>query len=867
MRETPDRRSSDACAFTIVSRNYLHFALTLLRSVQEHSPRVDRWVCLCDEPGGVNAAELPFQLLNIRDLPLGDVDAFIFQYTILELNTAIKPYVFEALFERGYDKVVYIDPDIRFYAPLDGILDLLDRCQILLTPHLTGQLDDGRHPNELAILRSGTYNLGFLALRRAQDSMEMLRWWQGKLARECVVDLPRGLFVDQKWMELVPSMFPEVYINRDPGWNVAYWNINHRRVERTAEGYRVDGRPLLFFHFSGVSIDGKVFSKHQDRFTMVSVPASVRELVRDYVAALNGNGAANFAKIPYGFATFANGIRIPDEAREIFRRNRRELRLSAPVYTAQGASEVIHQLNKPATLAGRKSPLVTRVAYRLYEKRPDLQAAFPDVFGAHAAAFAEWFVRSATEQAGIGEPFVRPIRTRLECDGGGAAVEQAVTTPMVSVAPRRSRAMKGIAAGAYRIAWRARPMLRRFVPYNTRHLLHGWLVRHAFRTAESGPAQGAVDCGARLPSGVNVLGYLHAASGVGESGRTMLRALQAAGYPVAALDFRVGNVSRMQEEPPLEPVDEQVYRINLLHVNADQVPVAHKTLGAGFFAGHRNIGYWAWELPDFPEHWRSSADVLDEVWVPSRFCQEAIGRALRVPVLRIPHAIDLGEPPPVDRDTVGLSRDRFLFLFQFDLLSIAARKNPQAVLRAYRKAFGEQPKDVGLVIKLANAEHDPETLGELRRLAEDDPSVRLITGYLSRAQVIGLMNAVDCFVSLHRSEGFGLALAESMYLGKPVIATGWSGNMDFMNSWNSLPVRFRLQRLESSAGPYPKGSHWADPDVAHAAECMRRLVDDAALCVRIGEAARETIRTNFSPAAVGRIAAQRLRLLEPASGD
>ena len=170
------------CIFTIVANNYRHFARTLMASARAHGPDVDRFVVVCDEPMAASDPRDAFTEIPVRDLGLPQFDRFTFQYTILELNTAIKPWVFAALFARGYERVVYFDPDIKLYGSIAPVLAHLDRAQIVLTPHLTDRLDDGRHPTELSILQSGTYNLGFIALRQTEETRRFVEWWQAKLA-------------------------------------------------------------------------------------------------------------------------------------------------------------------------------------------------------------------------------------------------------------------------------------------------------------------------------------------------------------------------------------------------------------------------------------------------------------------------------------------------------------------------------------------------------------------------------------------------------------------------------------------------------------------------------------------------------------
>jgi len=229
---------SKTCFFTIVSNNYRHFARTLVASVRAHSPEIDAFVAVCDGPLLAPDPRDGYTEISIRELGLPQFDRFTFQYTILELNTAIKPWVFAALFARGYERVIYFDPDIKLYGSVAPVLARLEQAQIVLTPHLTGRLDDGRNPSELAILQSGSYNLGFIALDRSEETRRFVEWWQSKLLRDCVVDIPRGLFTDQKWIDLVPGMYGGVAVERDPGWNVAYWNLNHRTVTRAAERRR-----------------------------------------------------------------------------------------------------------------------------------------------------------------------------------------------------------------------------------------------------------------------------------------------------------------------------------------------------------------------------------------------------------------------------------------------------------------------------------------------------------------------------------------------------------------------------------------------------------------------------------------------------
>jgi glycosyltransferase involved in cell wall biosynthesis len=219
----------------------------------------------------------------------------------------------------------------------------------------------------------------------------------------------------------------------------------------------------------------------------------------------------------------------------------------------------------------------------------------------------------------------------------------------------------------------------------------------------------------------------------------------------------------------------------------------------------------------------------------------------------MPHAIGFATPTGTTaelRARFALPQDAFLFLTLFDLNSYSARKNPRAVIDAYRRS-GLAGKSAGLVVKVQNVAGNESDFAALQASVRDLPGTVLLTETLSRADIYALEAACDAFVSLHRSEGYGLAVAESMFLGKPVIATDWSATAEYVNADNGCPVRAKIIRLEENHGPYAKGSTWADPDPAHAAEWMQTLFRDRARVTRLGAAARQTIVERFAPAVIG----------------
>ncbi|HTO04310.1 MAG TPA: glycosyltransferase family 4 protein, partial [Opitutus sp.] len=292
------------------------------------------------------------------------------------------------------------------------------------------------------------------------------------------------------------------------------------------------------------------------------------------------------------------------------------------------------------------------------------------------------------------------------------------------------------------------------------------------------------------------------------------------------------------------------YRVNVIHIDAPASRDIDHHHGKAFRADKYNIAYWAWELREFPDAWVPNFAYFDEVWCPSDFARDAIAMSSPIPVLTMPHAIAFDRPSGDHRERFGLPADKFLFLFVSDLNSYAARKNPHAVIAAFR-ASGLAGRGAALVIKVQNSTDNPEDVATLQQAVRDLPGTVLITGTLTREEIYQLESACDCFVSLHRSEGFGLAVAECMYLGKPVISTDWSATAEFVNSANGCPVRCDVVPIEKTHGPYVKGQLWAEPDISHAAEWMRRLFADRNLATSLGSAGQRTIETRFSPAVIG----------------
>jgi glycosyltransferase involved in cell wall biosynthesis/SAM-dependent methyltransferase len=343
--------------------------------------------------------------------------------------------------------------------------------------------------------------------------------------------------------------------------------------------------------------------------------------------------------------------------------------------------------------------------------------------------------------------------------------------------------------------------------------------------------------GELLREGVNVAGYFRSEFGVGEAARLLVDGLDAAEIPHVTSTYtraptRHGHV--FEDRGGGHP-----YATNIVCVNVDRVEQFACDAGPGFFDGRYTVGYWWWEAGALPERLRPALDVVDEVWVGSEYVRSLIAPITDKPVLTMPVPIRVALPTSMPREQLGLP-DGFLFLFVFDFFSSIERKNPLGLIEAYRRAFG--PDDgAALVLKSVNGENRLDELELLRAAASGRDDIVIIDRYVSVEDRAGMMTACDCYVSLHRSEGLGLTMAEAMALGKPVVATGWSGNRDFMSNENSYLVRHEMTRLERDHGPYSAGAEWAEPDLDHAAELMRHVFDDREAAAALGERARRSI--------------------------
>ena len=325
--------------FTICSNNYLPMAKVLLASAIRYCPEATLYLCLADELSDAGLYPPNVNIVAAEELAIPDFRSFAFRYTIMEFNTALKPFMIRHLLRQGFDAVLYFDPDIEVFAPLDVVLDPLRASySFVLTPHICQPAEGDAFPDDMGIMRAGIYNLGFLGVGVGPDTERLLRWWSSRLRYHCVSEQERGVFVDQKFIDLLPAFTNSVCIVRDTGCNVAYWNLQQRSLTQAGDQWLVDGRQLRFFHFSGIGIDDPTYlSKWTQAFRGAEISPPLRTLMRHYADQVLAGGYGAKPQPPYSYGYFSSGRPIPDKVRRMFR-DRHLSWLGDPFETYRGVS-------------------------------------------------------------------------------------------------------------------------------------------------------------------------------------------------------------------------------------------------------------------------------------------------------------------------------------------------------------------------------------------------------------------------------------------------------------------------------------------------------------------------------------------------
>ena len=345
--------------------------------------------------------------------------------------------------------------------------------------------------------------------------------------------------------------------------------------------------------------------------------------------------------------------------------------------------------------------------------------------------------------------------------------------------------------------------------------------------------------------GVNLIGDIRSDAGLGQSCRLVASALEQTGIPLSIYQYTPsGHANHADTAWDAKLSKDLPYEINLIHINPLELGTAYCRIDPHAFDYRYHIAFWLWELEDFPDEWTMYFEGLDEIWAPSEFTCEAIRKKTSLPVKCMPYYLEASVQGTAARQYFQLPDGQFLFLMMYDSRSCAERKNPEAVMRAFQKAFAPSDRSVGLAIKINHATKEDERY--IQNIMNGYTNIYLIKNPLDRNEVNHLIRCVDVVVSLHRAEGFGLVLAEAMLLGTPVIATNWSANTEFMNKEVACMVDYQLVTLQKELPPFHAGCRWAEPDVSQAADYMKKLREDSAYADELAQTAKRYIENKLS---------------------
>ncbi|WP_093178335.1 glycosyltransferase family 4 protein [Variovorax sp. YR266] len=476
---------------------------------------------------------------------------------------------------------------------------------------------------------------------------------------------------------------------------------------------------------------------------------------------------------------------------------------------------------------------------RAYLFTPDWQQQFPDaltVFG--WSAFASWFARhygADPQWVGVDaapEWYEPALQVRL---GYGAQAAWQARHPQALSDPGQALAL---------LEWMASAE-------------EAGLSAEARRWCQALDARAVAS--ALLTPGVNIIGHFCYPSGLRVSVESIAEALGQVGLDTSLRDLRTD----AKDDPHHVDFDGlEVYDVTVIHTQPEPFfPEAYARADLAERSPRTyRIAYWYWEFDSIPDAWVESAKQVDEVWTATEFIARGLRERLSVPVRTLFPGVRLTPFEVRKRSDFGLDEGRYTFLFTFHMMSVMERKNPLGLIRAFRAAFREDEK-VSLVLKTSFGDRHPAELQKLRDAAAG-ANITVIDQVFSPDEVLSLMNACDAYVSLHRSEGLGLTMAEAMLMGKPVIATNFSGNVDFMDDGNSLLVPYELVKLGKPIPPYDADLEWAEPSVEHAARLMRRLYDDQVWARGLGARAKASAEANLSLEAAGRRIKARLEEID-----
>ncbi len=830
----------DAC--TIITGNFLASARTLVTSYRMHHPSGRFFVLLLDEPKGLDVSKETFTIIRPSELGLPNLAALSMLYTAYELSMALRPEFLLLLQQKhASEKTVFLDSDLFFTGNLQETEALLDRHSIILTPSFFTPIpDDGYFPSDRDFLAAGIFNGGFFACRACEETRSTLRWLAERLQRYAYYRPEEAMFGDQKWLDLLPAVAPTLHILRHPGYNVSHWNLHERPLTLKQGRIFAAEEPMIFYHFSGYKPgQTSVLSVHQNRFTLEHHPI-LASLVRNYNNELLRSGWSEISRLPYARDNFSNGIRISPVIRRIFEAIKGSERFADPFEISRGS--YVAWLLSPLTHLGKTLPL-RNIHLEIWRLSAEAQAKFPQPATKDLAGFCRWICEERARELALDPSFTDNLRAHIRTD-----VVRKMPPWKILLRRRHTwEAYQKFCRGLKTII--GRKLYDRLKP--RRDPMYALRLRIGFGGKE-----------APQSLGINIVSSKEGQSGIAQALRGYSRALEENGIAVSHTDSRLmpGRQSEAGNQSLGFP-----YETTLIGGGMEEIAMSLSTLEIPGHARGTMIAFAPWELETLPTHVAHFLeDNFGEVWTTSTFSARAIGQSVRIPVLAMPLCVDVSGTSEKSRTDFGIPASAKVFLFVCDFYSRIERKNPASLITSFIQEFAYQ-KDVILVISATHSADFPEEFLALQSLVQSHANIRLMTEYLKRSDLLSLLRTADCYVSLHRSEGFGLLLTEAMALGIPVIATDYGGSTDFLSTSTGYPVAYRLTTIEKKTGPYSAGEIWAEPEISDAARLMRHVIDHPEEATKKATAAKMFIETRYTKRVVAACIQKRLEILRRSS--
>ena len=835
------QNTCNTACFSICSINYLPTAKILIDSLESKFDG-DIYLIVCDKPNKkINNLfkGRRVTILFAEQLKIQNFDEFIFRYSILELNTAIKPFVFKYLFKKKYENVIYFDPDIIIEDRLNIFEELLLDNDAILIPHLLSPYSDTSNPSLEDIKNSGIYNLGFLALKN-KGSRLFLDWWSQKCRFHCFSDTENGFFTDQKFCDFLPIFVPKTHIYKRYDSNIAYWNLHERKITKKNNFYYSNNQKVIFFHFSGLvynkSFEFLNLSKHENRFGK-NIDKSLKSKIRDYLLLLKHNsGELKKLKIDisYGFDKY-NDIEIDQYIRSYLKK--------------LGDSDQKHNLkniNKDWFLSGTNEfhefALVPRYFLGIYFFRKDLQKAFNLKIPKGQESFYDWIAHEISI-GNIKKEYSKLIPKKKSRFNLKILIKNKIFRILKRIYFLNPNFFSN------RVFDKFRYYLRRFFSIH-----HDDFQEESSKNISLLPPY----VGSTLDkNGVNIFGYFKKHTGLA-IGVNLLKNL----FKESNISLSKHNVN-IEDNSLISAMDKDVkdWDISLFHINADQTANFAPALEEKFINTYK-IGFWLWELEKFPSDYLVNAKFLNDIWVPSNFIADSIERSCFFRPKVIPYPVLKHDKNNLEINTKYKFSKKFIVTGIFDLNSYIDRKNPFGIIDAFSIACKNNnfKKNAQLVLKISGNFNKKQAISKIKKTAKNlNISLTIIDVMLSASEMESLRNITDVFISLHRSEGFGLNMIENMNAGNTVIATKYSANLDFMDSTNSLLVDYDLMPIREGQYPSWESQFWADPHIEDAAEKLLWAYNNPKKTENISRKAEKYIHTNHSVKALSKILKEEIR--------